>query len=64
MGKAKLALFKLCACVVLATEMADLIMEEIDVEIHAVQFYTDNKIYYWVTSTTRPGTSMSTWQTE
>ena len=29
---------------VLATEMADLIIEEIDVEIHAVKFYTDSKI--------------------
>ena len=51
MGKSKLAprpahtvpRLELCAAV-LAVEMADLILDELDFEIHAVTFYTDSKI--------------------
>lgn len=51
MGKSKLAprpahtvpRLELCAAV-LAVEMADLIVAELDIEIHAVKFYTDSKI--------------------
>ncbi|XP_073449004.1 uncharacterized protein [Aquarana catesbeiana] len=51
MGKSKLAprpahtvpRLELCAAV-LAVEMADLIVAELDIEIHAVMFYTDSKI--------------------
>jgi hypothetical protein len=51
MGKSKLAprpahtvlRLELCAAV-LAVEMADLIIDEMDIEIHAVKFNTDSKI--------------------
>ncbi|XP_044136507.1 uncharacterized protein LOC122928083 [Bufo gargarizans] len=51
MGKSKLAprpahtvpRLELCAAV-LAVEMADMITTELDIEIHAVNFYTDSKI--------------------
>lgn len=51
MGKSKLALdpphtipcLELCAAV-LATEMADLITDELDVDIHKVSFYTNSRI--------------------
>ena len=51
MGKAKLAprpahtvpRLELCGAV-LAVEMAEMILHEIDVEIHAVSFFTDSRI--------------------
>jgi len=51
MAKSKMALrpahtvprLELCAAV-LATELADLILDEMDIDIHSVKFYTDSKI--------------------
>ena len=57
MGKSKLAprpahtvpRLELCA-VVLAVQLAELISEEMDIDLHAVKYYTDSKIVLWLHS--------------
>lgn len=63
MGKSKLAphpphtipRLELCAAV-LATEMAELITDELDIDIHKVTFYTER--LFWITFTTQREDSM------